>query len=839
MAFVGAGVSTISPTCLPSWWEVNEQVVAALARNVEPLAGPERSAALARAVRERQQAGRFPPEYQAELLAGRLGESYFRVLQCLDSDRPNAVHLRLAGLAAAERLSAIVTTNFDRALEAALQTVNYSARTCARAAEFEALAPELERGDGRANGCVLLKLHGSAEDAASLIDTLAQRKRGLPRGALDCLRILLGNCHWVFLGWSGADLDADEWYLGLKAGAERARGFTWLCRSTEKARDSVEKIRDAYGERGVIVHGELPDWLAEATAPLLPPDNVRFDTTDLGEHRRLARERVATEAREWAHALGSTRCVLGLSDILSAVGEPQEAVHLLRAALDALPEAERDGREGIMLACALASSLGVMGQDAQALELYQQAIARLEARGDFGVAAEARGNAGLIYRARGDLDAARASFEGVLAVTSQSGDEAKRTVALHNLALIYRDLGQFERAEALFREEIAILHRLGDEPNEAVALNDLGEMLGEASRFDLAVDVLNEALRIRERLGNDRGRAMSLGNLAKVHLGRGDLDSAARIYRDVMRIFARLGDEPGRITAMGNLGVVTVRQGLPDEAVPPLREALSGAEALGREPEMARLLMNLGEALREAGNAAEAYDALGRSVSLWERLGVPSGRAEALLELGVTHLETNRADDAEGVFREVLGIWESLKHEPGIARVLTNLGIVAQQRGNLVDALALFERSNEIYGRLGAEAAVVRGKVNVGNIALQQGRLDEAVVAYAAARGIADRLNLPVESAGARAAIAYALGLQGKVGEALAAFRDAEAHVTGPAGRSGLAQRLEHLAEIYAANGHDQQASVCAEEAARLRDASSDPVSVPMDFAFLRKLAWW
>jgi tetratricopeptide (TPR) repeat protein len=155
-----------------------------------------------------------------------------------------------------------------------------------------------------------------------------------------------------------------------------------------------------------------------------------------------------------------------------------------------------------------------------------------------------------------------------------------------------------------------------------------------------------------------------------------------------------------------------------------------------------------------------------------------------------------------------------------IPRVLSNLGLVAQQRGNLEEALAMFERGNEVAAQLGERASVVHGKMNIGNVLLQQGRLNEALNAYAMAREIADQLTLPLEAAGARNAIAYVLGLQGKIGAALAAFRDAEAHITSPAGFVELAGRLEHLAEVYAANGHNQLASICAYEATRLRDAA-------------------
>lgn len=814
LAFVGAGISMIPPTCLPSWWDINEAVIVALTDRVAPLIGGERSVQLAATISARQHSDRFPPEYQAELLAVRLGASYFRVLQCLDSERPNAVHLRLARLAAAGHLAAIVTTNFDRALEAAFRLVGAPLRVCARAGEFDALAPELE---GKSGSCVLLKLHGSADDPATLIDTLAQRKRGLPVGALSCLRTLLRSSHWLFLGWSGADLDADPGYLGLATACDSARGFTWLYRGGENPRPSVARICAAYGERAAIVHGELPRWLDRATASLLdapPSTDVGADSGELG---RQAREQVASHARGWAEQIGRTASALGLADILVAVGEPHSAIEVLRAALQALPKADREDRDGIMLTCALAGKLQGMGEDAEALTLYQGAAGLLDARGDNERAAEARGNAGLIYQARGELTAARSAFEGARRSAEASSDDAKRSVALHNVALVHGLLGEYDEGERLFREEIEILKALGDEPNQAVAYNDLGYLLAEASRFDAAVEVLTKAVRIRERLGNDRGRAMSLGNLAKVHFGRGDLEAASAIHREVIEIFRRLGDEPSRITAVGNLAVAAVRQGQPQAAIPMLRKAIIDAEAIKRTPEGVRLRMNLGEALREAGQLEAACEVLEESERIAKRLDASPARAETLLELGITRWRLDELEEAERLFREVVAIWDALKQEARVAPALTNLGLVAQQRGHLDDALDFFRRGLDINARLGKQAGVVRGKLNLGNVALQQGRLEAAIDLYTAARELADDLKLPLERFGARAAIASTLGRQGKAGAALAAFRDAEAAATLPTDKINLAVRLEGLAELYAANDHQQIASAFSTEAERLR----------------------
>jgi hypothetical protein len=170
----------VPPTCLPSWSGLNEAVVHALAGNLVDLLGEHRAGKLARLVVARQEAEMLPPEYQAELISNRLRHNYFLVLQCLDSNEPNDVHLQLAALSHAGKLRAIITTNFDRALEAAFTVLGVPLDVHSDPRDFEALAADLKRFERGDHPCQLLKLHGSAENPETLIDTLAQRKKGFP-----------------------------------------------------------------------------------------------------------------------------------------------------------------------------------------------------------------------------------------------------------------------------------------------------------------------------------------------------------------------------------------------------------------------------------------------------------------------------------------------------------------------------------------------------------------------------------------------------------------------------------------------------------------------------------
>jgi hypothetical protein len=97
--FVGAGVSSIPPACLPSWWAMNRSVVAALRDRVAELVGPACALVLAEAINTRKEANGFPPEYLAEVIVRRLGQRYNSVLHCLDTDASNNAHFGIAALA--------------------------------------------------------------------------------------------------------------------------------------------------------------------------------------------------------------------------------------------------------------------------------------------------------------------------------------------------------------------------------------------------------------------------------------------------------------------------------------------------------------------------------------------------------------------------------------------------------------------------------------------------------------------------------------------------------------------------------------------------------------------
>jgi hypothetical protein len=233
VAFAGAGGSMLPPSNLPGWTDFNTLLleclsgrVAEYSRNRQP------TARILDAFKEqRDKKGFFSPDFQAQLMEEEVGESYFRVWQSLDTDAFGPVHAGLAELAARGRLAAIITTNFDRLIEAALTHRNQAFHVFHDHAAFDALATRAEAGP--VEPLPVLKIHGSIEDPASLVDTLKQRVVGRPKSLRRVLNVLLRQHPWLFLGYSGADFDYDRNYLGVLDSAPTRRGS---CSSVARTR---------------------------------------------------------------------------------------------------------------------------------------------------------------------------------------------------------------------------------------------------------------------------------------------------------------------------------------------------------------------------------------------------------------------------------------------------------------------------------------------------------------------------------------------------------------------------------------------------------------------------
>ncbi len=319
----GAGVSMGAPSSLPGWNDLNSMILSAVAGRVRSYfcGRPELDQLLQSLIDRRDQHGTFAPDYQAQIMEEQCGVAYFRALQALDVEERNAGHDAIAALAAAGLVAAIVTTNFDRLLERALEAKGVSIRVYATTDEYRKLSASL--ADGASAELPVIKIHGSVHDAASMVDTLKQRLRGRGPALHAALAKLLRQHYWLYLGFSAADLEYDPEYLGLRAAAEASPGFAFLHLPDRLPGKGALALQSAYGEKGTFLGGSLAQ-LFEALLPALDIAVPASPTTDTD-----TRALVTAGVEAWAFELHPMHAISMLSALLEAAGQEQAALWVL------------------------------------------------------------------------------------------------------------------------------------------------------------------------------------------------------------------------------------------------------------------------------------------------------------------------------------------------------------------------------------------------------------------------------------------------------------------------------------------------------------------------------
>jgi len=263
VVFAGAGISMGEPSSLPNWWDLNEWILAALYARVQAEFGIDQDFSKI-LLDYRNNSNSFPPDYQAQFMEECAGSRYFEALSALDIAVTNRCHTAIASLAHAGHLAAIVTTNFDCLIEAALTRANVLHQVVCAQAEFEQLYRELMVGS--VTSLPVIKIHGSTKNVDSMVDTRKQRRRGRSRALNAILAHLLRQYRFLFAGFSGADFEHDKHYLGIWDARDTAPGFIFLFQPGASPKSAVFNLKDHYAEKASLIEVDAAAALESVSA---------------------------------------------------------------------------------------------------------------------------------------------------------------------------------------------------------------------------------------------------------------------------------------------------------------------------------------------------------------------------------------------------------------------------------------------------------------------------------------------------------------------------------------------------------------------------------------------
>ena len=497
--FAGAGISSIPPTDLPSWSAFNAALINELYRHATALGDV--WTPLVEQLSRTTDAGELPTEYLSQIISNRIGARYFLVLKSLEGDRPNAVHGWLASLAAARRLPAIVTTNFDTLIERALEQERVPHRIVSQPEHFEAIK---HRIGADPDNCYVLKIHGSVSDLGGrLVDTLAQRLIGLPESIGDTIVRVLDSFPVYFMGTSGSDLRAGDDYLHLRRGDVARRKLFWVTPQGLTVQPVVAALMDEYRERGAsaeVVHATLPNDLPNA--PSLG-QTASLPVGDDGFRRVLA---------QWGDDLGALECAQLLADFADHIGLSHIGVDALQHVLPSDPYLPAGS--AAPLAVRLAEMLAEQGDAAssvRAIALLNQAERSGTLPADDLTVRLARAR---VYAGGSRLDDAIREVSGLPAAASAS-DAQMHEAAILRAQCLHR-LGRWQESREAYDQAASDAARAGYPLFEGECRLAVGELLGFSAEYEQADRSLVEAEDAFRQVGATR-------ELAKVPMARARL----------------------------------------------------------------------------------------------------------------------------------------------------------------------------------------------------------------------------------------------------------------------------------------------------------------------------
>jgi hypothetical protein len=606
VAFVGAGASAMPPSRLPTWKGFNDLLLECLCERLnEYSSNRQPTAEMLAAFRERRDNTSFlAPDFQAQIMEEQVGADYFAVWQSLDTNEFGPVHAGLAELASRGRLAAVITTNFDRLIEAALESRGVPFRAVHDAPGFAALAGVV---NGDLGALPIVKIHGSIEDSSSLVDTLRQRLAGRPEALGVVLNALLRRAPWLYLGFSGADFSYDPHYLGVLDAAADARGFVFVRRPGHELEPGVAKLVEAYGAaKTTVAEGDLEQWLARTFE--LPP--WRAPETSAPEPDVDASARVKSRIRAWAEKLGPLAVVNIVCAMLKSVGLEHEAFWLLRKTFKSYrtPD-DTESRSYPRYNYNYGSSLLDAGLIRNPLTRAEDGSNLMEWKTyadqnafEFLARSYKQGNLLAAGGQLASLMAYRGEVGRAIALASAVTEEAVKQEAWLDVCdiaiasvVIYDVVQVFGSAAQQLRFCVERAKKLGDEPRRALLSAHLGRLLTYARDFAGADAALSEAETIAGRLDlrNARIAARAARGLWLVASGK----SSEQAFRELESLAGELraGDERPLVTHYD--------LAQPDAAPTVLT---------GHQPATCRVLLDLLEAAMAVGDTESINSTLDR-----------------------------------------------------------------------------------------------------------------------------------------------------------------------------------------------------------------------------------
>ncbi|WP_372366857.1 tetratricopeptide repeat protein [Candidatus Uabimicrobium sp. HlEnr_7] len=692
--FIGAGVSIDAPSSIPDWRRLIDEIVRALATYSSELKNIDKEIIDAQ----------IAPEVISQILYESIGEKYLSAFDVLKNRKPNHHHIYLAKLAKSGHVSFYVTANLDTCLEDAMLAEGMDRDkdyfVYATEADFERFMDFPEY-----SGVRIFKIHGSLENPQSIITTFSKEGQGLSKNKVRLLRCLLLIRHFLFIGYSGNDLNTNPNYIMLEDLAAEAKGFYWNFLPNEKTHKEVERLIKLYDERSAVLQFSGVDLLQKLW------EHVDGGALSIIEEKS-ADIGLKSKLQEWCSSMDITSGVYhGLAALLHHIAQNSKAQHFYQKAIECYRE-QNDTDKLCQAACELGGLLHYQGEHEQAENIYKDVLEETvnECTIEKAFIFEGLGNLALDngslkeskdYYLQGlDLLEKAAHFEGVAQLCMRMGN-------------FYKTQGEWDVARQYYNRNLLLAKEIWSYKQLTNVYVSLGDLELHQGKWKHSEEYYLKGIAIAEATGYKAGCADLYNSLGILKRKEGQLDVARSWLKNSLEIRKELASPTGIVSSNTSLGQLCDQCGEWKKAEEYFSTALEIAEKHEITVGVSLCYRFLASVMQKRGEYDKALEKLALSEEIERKFNRLPSIASVLSQKAIVLEKTSFFDEARKLYDECIGIFQKMNNRPALATLYNNLAVLSAKERKIDLALELYQKSQDINEEIGDKIALSSCLINI------------------------------------------------------------------------------------------------------------------------------
>ena len=301
------------------------------------------------------------------------------------------------------------------------------------------------------------------------------------------------------------------------------------------------------------------------------------------------------------------------------------------------------------------------GQFREALQTFQQVLVIVREIGEQQGEGATLNNIGLVYRTQGQYGKALDFYQQALTIEKAVGDRTGKDATLNNIGGIYRTQGQYGKALDFYQQALTIEKAVGDRAGKGATLSNIGGVYGELGQYDKALGFYQQALTVQIAVGDRARKGTVLGNIGEVYEELGQYGKALNFYQQALTIARAVGDRAGKGTILSNIGGVYGELGQYDKALGFYQQALTIARAVGDRVEESRTLNNIGGVYSNQGEYGKALNFYQQALAIMGAVGNRKGEGVTLSNIGYLLEKQKQQELAIVFYKQSINLREEIR----------------------------------------------------------------------------------------------------------------------------------------------------------------------------------